>query len=461
MDKCSIEVNSLGCMINLNREQKIAFARIITDLIEADFVVEGDEMIFFEKIISNDCLSISNIMLIEAKKMDFAQALSILKGLDINYRVWIIDKLKQLSKSDGVCVPLEAILLFAIENVLLHDATIHSIPQADIKIDNFKAIYIENRETEIGDQIEKQFYLIANELKLIGLDFIYIPNIVKDFMLMEYEYLKKVVKYMIPAISDERASVVCDNLRNLTTTKFCRDLLFKKLGLDIMDCSPSLLVKISDSDVVDKSDSETIERVRYSNFLQLNLRGLVLEDIHSITKAYHSMISCSITIENKPLIPKFIYSGFHRSLFDLIAFGRELKEYCLVFDFLDHKINVYLESIDKLKERIYLKLNPQETALYYMIVKTSLEADGLDWREHMPSKDKQNILAEYNQVYGRIGKAKAAVEYKDKTQVHHIKNKIRILRYVANINMFLPEHCKSGNKSYYKIRASSDFVIFR
>ena len=41
-------------MIKLDRDHKIAFARIITDLIEADFVVEADEMQFFEKIISKD-----------------------------------------------------------------------------------------------------------------------------------------------------------------------------------------------------------------------------------------------------------------------------------------------------------------------------------------------------------------------------------------------------------------------
>ena len=66
----------------LKREHKIAFARIITDLIEADFVVESDEMQFFERIISKDGFSISDAMLVEAKKLDFAKALSILKVLD-------------------------------------------------------------------------------------------------------------------------------------------------------------------------------------------------------------------------------------------------------------------------------------------------------------------------------------------------------------------------------------------
>ena len=68
-------------MMNFEREHKIAFARVITDLIEADFVVEADEMKFFENVISTDLFSISDAMLVEAKKMDFSRALSVLKGV--------------------------------------------------------------------------------------------------------------------------------------------------------------------------------------------------------------------------------------------------------------------------------------------------------------------------------------------------------------------------------------------
>jgi hypothetical protein len=58
-------------MVNLEREHKIAFARVITDLIEADFVVEADEMRFFESVISKDMFAITETMLAEAKTMDF------------------------------------------------------------------------------------------------------------------------------------------------------------------------------------------------------------------------------------------------------------------------------------------------------------------------------------------------------------------------------------------------------
>lgn len=447
-------------MKNLNREDKIAFARVITDLIEADFVVEADEMQFFENIISKEGFSISDAMLIEAKKMDFAKALSILKALDENSRRTVVDTLKRLSMSDGVCVPLEAILIFAVEQVLMNDAAVHSIPQTGINIDNLKVIYIENEETPIGEQIETKLSSIVSELKLVGFDFVYIPRLIRDFGRMEHDYLKKVVKYMIPSISEERVTAICENLRGLTTSRFCRDLLYKKLGMNLIDCKPSLLIKINDSDIVDRYESEAIERTRYSNFLQLELKGDVIDEIHSIIETYHSMISCSITVESKPRTPKFIYTGFHRSLFDLIAFGRELKEFRLVFKVSEHKANVYFESIDSDKEQVCLKLNPQEAALYYMIVQKSLSENGLDWREHIPEREKKQILAEYNKIYSRIGKANSVTEYKDRTQVHHIKNRIRTLRNVANIEMFIPEHYKSGNDSYYRIKANAKFVVF-
>ncbi len=448
-------------MEKLDRECRIAFARIITDLIEADFVVEADEMQFFERIISKDGLSISDSMLVEAKKMDFEKALSVLKGLDSDDRMQIVDTLKQLSMSDGVCVPLEAILIFAVEQVLMNDAMVHSIPQSGINIDNLKVIYIENEESLTGEQIEVNLPSIVSEFKLAGFDFVYIPSLIRDFGRMEHDYLKKVVKYMIPSVSDERVTDICENLRGLTTSRFCRDLLYKKLGMNLIGCRPSLLIKINDSDIVDRYESEAIERTRFSNFLQIELGGNVIDEIHSIVDAYHSMISCSITIESKPRTPKFIYTGFHRSLFDLIAFGRDMKEYRLVLDVTGHKANVYFDPVDGGENTVVLKLNPQETALYYMIVKKSLSGEGLDWREHMPENEKKSLLAEYNRIYGHIGKANSVAEYKDKTQVHHIKSRIRVLRNIANVEMFIPEHVKYGPMSLYRIKASADFVVLK
>ena len=158
----------------LSKEQKTAFARVITDLIEADFVVEPDEMNFFEELISKERLGISDTMLIEAKKIDFAKAVSILKELEPERRGELIQVLKQLSLSDGTCVPLEAILIFAIEQALTGNAAIHSVPCGDITVENLKVLYVEsNDSTPEGKAIEDNYTSINSQLRMVGFDFVY------------------------------------------------------------------------------------------------------------------------------------------------------------------------------------------------------------------------------------------------------------------------------------------------
>lgn len=441
--------------IQLDRTQKIAFARIISDLIEADFIVEEREMDFFEDIISKNGLNISESMLVEAKKMDLAKAVSILKELDAERREQIIDCLKELALSDGTCVPLEAIQIFALEQAMEHDAYIYSVPSKDIGIDNMKVIYIENdNDTEIAREIESNYRSISNEFALAGFDFVHIPFVVKDYKRMNLDYLRKVVKYMIPSISPMKVDAICNDLQSMTTSRFCRDLLYKKICIPLLDVRPSLLIKISESAIIDQYDVEDAERTDYANFLRIELNGNVLSEIRTLIDSYHSMINCAISVNSMPKNQKFMYYGFHRSLFDLIAYGREQKEYFLVIDITKHQAQVYFEPIDGSGERIPIKLNPQETALFVMIVKKSFMGKGLDWREEMPSKQKKEILSEYNRIYSYIGKGKTTNEYKDRTQVHHIKNRIRSIQCIGNVELFVPLHVKEGKYSYYMVKAT-------
>lgn len=448
--------------ISLDRTQKIAFSRLLSDLIEADFIVEEGEMDFFEEIISKNGLNISESMLIEAKKMDLAKAVSILKELDKKRRIKIIENLKDLALSDGTCVPLEAIQIFALEQAMEHDAYMYSVPAKDIGIDNMTVIYIENgTNTAIAHAIEENYRSISNEFALAGFNFVYIPFVVDDYRRMKSDYLKKVVRYMIPSTTEKKVDSICSDLQSMTTYRFCRDLLYEKIKMPLLDVKPSLLLKINESAIIDQYDMVDAERTDYANFLRIELECDVLNEIRQLIDSYHNLINCSITIDSKPKTQKFMYSGFHRSLFDLIAYGREQKEYKLVFDFSHRKANVYFEPIDGSGERIPLKLPPQEAALYAMIVKKSFSGQGLDWRDdHIQKKE---LLVEYNKIYGYIGKGNTAYEYKDRTQVHHIKTKVRAIHCLANMELFVPFYIKhtDGIHSYYKVKAPQKYIQFK
>ena len=90
--------------MTFEREERIAFARIISDLIEADFIVEEDEMASLDEIIKREDSSekkessakkekdsdfrITMDMLSEAKIKTFAEAVTTLQGIrDENSRM--------------------------------------------------------------------------------------------------------------------------------------------------------------------------------------------------------------------------------------------------------------------------------------------------------------------------------------------------------------------------------------
>jgi hypothetical protein len=350
-------------------------------------------------------------------------------------------------------------LVFAVEQVLRYNAQIFSTPSIGVDIDNLSVIFVENEDaTEANRQIEEQLDEISDVLSSVGFRFVYIPGVVNDFRQMPSDYIRKVIKYMMPSASPHRVDEICQNLLRLTTSRFCRDTLYKKLGINLIDSPPSFLIKINDSDILAHYENDDAQRIRFANYLQMDVGNDVFSVLHGIVKGYAGLINSPISGASKPESGKFIYRGFHRSLFDLIAYGKESREYRLVFDIANHKVLVYFESIDEACERISLKLTPQETALYFMIVQKSLSGNGLDWREHIPQAEKMRLLSEYNRLYAIIGRSNMVTEYKDRTQVHHIKNRIRVLQSIANAEMFIPEHYRNGNASFYRIRANHNFI---
>lgn len=446
--------------LSLTRKQRIALARILSDLIDADFIVEEQEMDFFESLISKDCLHISESMLVEAKKLDLAKAVSILQELDAPQRLDVLSLLKQLALSDGVCVPLEAVLILSLELALTHGGRILSIPKQTVSMDNMNVIYVENDfHPEYNRQLEQHYTQLDELFSQMGWEWVYIPHVIKGFTTLSTAYLHKVIRYMIPSAESAAVERLSDKLRQLTTGVFCRDLLVKRFGIDLLDAPPSLLLKINDSDVIELYEDDYAERIAFSNYLILTIEDDIVAQASSLKQQMCLLTEPVVRPSQEILADKFRYSGFLRLLFDLTAFGKEQKEYRLVLTLSHHKGVAYFESLTDDTERILLRLNPQEFSLYWLIVTCSLEGKGLDWREQLPKEQKQRLLQAYNKIYHYVGKANCAYEFKDRIQVHHIKNKIRANDSVVNLAMFLPEVSRQGEASYCRVRATRDFIV--
>ena len=448
-------------MILEDRLQRIAFARVISDLIEADSVIEAAEINTLEEIMSE--YNISPEMLAEAKTRNLEWSLRTLASATAEQRDQIKKTLKNLSLTDGTCVPNEALQIMATVSVLDGTGEVFSVASNETVVDNQTVIFIEDSNaSRVDDNIRDNYRSISNEFHLAGFRFVYIPKISSDYKQMEPEYLHKAICYMAPTLAEDRVSAIQRDLCSITTSRFCRELLYRKLGIGILGCQPSLLIKIGDSFIADSIYQEE-RRICLSNFLKVGLSEDVLTQITDFLDQYKELVNCVSTVEVLPPTKRFIYSGFHRSLFNLIAFYHERTEYKLVIDIQNKAESVLSFSpVSGNLETESLRLTPLASALYILIIQQSQFGNGLDWREHPGSVEKNRILQSFNTIYSYIGNRESPVEYKDRILVSRIKKELRKQQdVIANIDSFIPMLQNQNNCSSYYVPASSKeiFVI--
>lgn len=462
--------------MTFNREERIAFARILSDLVEADYVIESDELKAFDEIRNDKNFRISMEMLSEAKKRSFAEAVSVLQNVnDAEKRKLINEKLCEMSLSDGTCVPFEALQIISVMYALKGKGRVISIPAGGGYIDNMTVLYIENEDNTVIDRhIRDNYRSISNEFRLAGFDFVYIPHIVEDFKQIRGEYLKKVISYMIPSATESKKEKIEDDLCSMTTSRFSYELLYKKMGINMLNSKPAFLIKIGESSVADKSGVDDIERNVQSNYLLVEIDEskhkdgtIILENVEILMDEYRSMVSGMHLIKVRPIANKFIYHGFHRSLFDLIAYGKDRRDYKLVINLKNRAnpvvlrpVDVKPECVDMCDEDLPIDLNTQPYTLYILMVFMSLTGKGVDWKDYAASNPiKKAILDRYNVIYKAIGKGNCNTEYRDKTHVSRIKKSLKCHEtVVSNIELFLPEKVNEDNSVFYKVSIPPDLV---
>lgn len=466
--------------MTFEREERIAFSRIISDLIEADFIIEENEMEAFDKIKDEKDFNITMSMLSEAKTRTLAEAVNTLQTLkDDEQKALIIKKLYEMALSDGNCVSLEALLTIAVKYALEGKGEVFSIPSSNSFIEDMTVLYIENEDnTEVDAYIRSHYRAISNEFKLAGFSFVYIPRIADDYKQIRGEYLHKVIKYMLPVLEESKVEKIQKDLCSMTTSRFTHELLFKKMGINMLTSKPAFLFKIGESLVADKNGMIDMERNMYSNFLLVRINKIrkitnddtlkpILNYVVDLMDSYRSMISEKLMVENLPLLKKFRYYGFHRSLFNLVAYGKERENYKLVINLKNREKPVVLRPMDVKTENMVvydkdlpIKLYPQPCTLYILMVFMSLLGENLDWTDYT-SKDetKKHILEKYNVIYNMVNKGNSATEYRDKTHVSRIKNALKAHGgFVSNIDLFIPDKVLLGKKVFYNVPIPPDLV---
>ena len=313
----------------MTKEQRTAMARIISDMIKADNIIEESEIKDMKKLMSE--YAITHQEMSDARKIRFTDAVNTLKELPIKERQAFFDHIYSIALSDNVCVPREALLLIALQYCLIDTDKktgdgkpfpkpyLISCPTGEASFNDQYMVYLESMfDEERNAELMQHFRLLVTITRLCGFNFIYIPKMVEEFRGMNEQYVKDVISYMAPNLEESFIQQVYDRLCDLTTVDFFRNVLYERLQVKALhNTPPSLLINIGTSVVPYCSAGGSVQY--YTEFLCIPISSSILTLVDDILGFYQSKVSIrqSITINDSK--GQFKYFGFYKALFDFLV----------------------------------------------------------------------------------------------------------------------------------------------
>lgn len=382
----------------MRKDEKIAIVRILSDLIKADSIIDSGEI--NQYMLLRDKYSIDDNIEIAATQITFAEAIKVLSKSDEILRQNFVSDCSDITISDGFCARSEALLMIALQKMLLienDEIDVISTPKPVFNIESASVLYVESRyEHLVNEAISKYYRVIFKECQIAGFKFIYIPKVIDHYKDSDSELVKQIIHFLSPSFTETGIDDIVLGLRNMTTSSFCKDLLCNKLGISqLRDTNPSIMIKIGQSYV----DNEI-----YTNYLKIEVDENITTIIQEILDAFLSLISSDIisvsTVEDKN--QQFLYHGFYKQLLDMFLIRKNVRSRLVIHPY---KEEIYFPDIDCKLE----KLHRREKALYVLLLILSNEG-GVNFTPPQTVKQlethhnkMQKLQCRYQKIYELFG----------------------------------------------------------
>ena len=440
----------------MRHHQKIAIARLISDLIKSDDVICKEEIALYNHIVCS--FDISQDELHEAQFVSQAEAVSYIKKMAPSEQKKIFSILHKAAYSDNSCVAREALLLLTLSLTLNDTKDKYQLLSSNIKgwqnMDKYVAYIESDYMPAINEEILQQYDTIANLLHLWKFEFIYIPKISQPLCDMDRTYLCDIIRYMNPRLSTEMLSNLYERLTQFTTESFTCDYLANSTHQNIFyDIEPSLFVNVGISNVLALNASQ--QDTTLVNFLTIRLEdepNCVLNEVRRFLDQYETFITEPEYHRPKRGKGLFRYHGFYKQLFDFLARQHSNKE----------EMNIL---IDIPARRIWMRgvemaMSATQLATYVFILhQTCCTHHGglIKAGQHHPlsEKDIQRLGQAYRAICNLFRDTPIACEHSYIDDVPNIRG------YIARIRTMIENQIDTQDMDYYYPKDSADKSMYR
>ena len=440
----------------MRHHQKIAIARLISDLIKSDDVICKEEIALYNNIVCS--FEISQDELHEAQFISQAEAVGYIRHMPFAEQKKIFSLLKKAAYSDNACVAREALLLLTLSLTLSDTVNKYHLLSSLVKGGRNQEKYVMYIESDympaINQEIEEQYDTIANLLHLWKFEFIYIPKLTRSFSEMDRNYLCDIIRYMNPRLSGEMIQNLYDRLTTFTTENFTQEYLANASHhAHFYEIEPSLLINVGTSNI--PAAAATREDTYFMNLLTIRLDdepNCVLNEVRRMLDQYESLIT-----EPEYQLPKrgkglFRYHGFYKQLFDFLARQHTNgEENTILIDFVSRRIWMRGREV---------QMSATHLATYVFLLHQSLctHYGGLiKAGEHHPLSEKD---------VERLGRTYHAIcdlfrDFPISDARSYLEDVPNIRGYIARLRTTI-EHVMDGDDlDYYYPKDSSDKSMYR
>ena len=378
--------------------ERASIMRIVSDMVKADAIIDMQEIEFLNGVREKYSIKREDELL--ADTLTLADAFRTLKDTPDSLKQDFWGDFKGMALSDNACSREEAMYLLAIvaclSDKLSDNSNVYSVELPDnVKLDSSQVLYIEGEYyKETNREIAAHYREIMNELRLVGLNFVYIPKVGEHYRSLSQDDLHTLISFLYPSVTDSQMGKVARQLITLSTSDFCKSEIVGRMKMECLAHSlPSILFRIGMSIVKGKN---------YDNFLVLTIDEDALVAVQRIVDTFVSMFKPRIlnpTYEEKR---RFVYHGFYKQIFDSFIYKKGIRS-SVVVDLVHGEI-LLPEADSKISG-----LHRREKALYALFLLES-SSGGINFNKPRGSKSMERynhrmtaIQRKYEIIYENFG----------------------------------------------------------
>ena len=336
----------------MTKKERVSIIRIVQDIIRADGIVDLRELTALDDLRTKYGITKDD----ESAACEFtlSDALSAVMLFPVDLKKELYRELFKVVMSDEINARREALLLLALRYTLTDICdgycSFISIDASEMDFDSSQILYVESEfEVDENEQICRHYREISSELRVAGLELVYIPKLSEHYCSISEEDLTKMVAFLYPKASDERLCCIVSQMRRLSTAEFCKEQMARKLGMNEMEAiEPSFMLNVG---------KDTVGGKPYANFLVLRIKGGIVETVRELTDTFSELYNNLRLNYIKDENGRFVLIGYHKQILDLLMLRRGVRS-SIVIDPLRERIlfpeaDVQLEGIHRREKALY------------------------------------------------------------------------------------------------------------